>query len=481
MKEYTKHVFTDDCLGTLDATALGEQLRQKKVSPAEVLDATKHRLHAFQQFCNALTSERIDLAWAEAQAPIDGSSSPLAKPFLGVPSFIKDNTDVKGLPTRYGSRAIPANAKTKDAHWTSLFKSTGLGVIGKSRTPEFGLTATTEFSQDTACLNPWDIRHSTGGSSGGSAALVAAGVVPIAHANDGGGSIRIPAACCGLVGLKPSRGRVPASDMAEGLPIDLVSDGVVTRTVRDTANFMAAIETTYTAKGMPSIGLVEGPSTEKLRIGFYHHLPHTHIGNGYADAETVSAIEAVARQCEALGHSVEPVQLPFDAQLADDFLLYWASMATAIKHFGKKLYGKQFDAKQLEPLTHHLAIYAQRRLHRFPAALWRLKASAKRYQTVLSKDFDIVLSPTTGHPAPEIGHLRIDLPFEYALPRLQQFAAFTGVQNVTGGCGISLPLAHSANGLPIGVHLGGAIGRERRLLELAFALEDAMPFARIYE
>lgn len=471
-----KHAFTNDVLDTADATELARRLRDGEVSAQEVFEATKQRLQVVEPDLNAVVNQRYDMAWAEAQTAVNNIMG-ASQTFAGVPSFIKDNTDVKGLPTRYGSRATPNDKKTKDALWTRCYKQTGLIVLGKTKTPEFGLTATTEFTQAPDTANPWHIKHSTGGSSGGAAALVAAGVVSIAHANDGGGSIRIPAACCGLVGFKPSRGRVPASDMAKGLPIDVVSDGVVTRTVRDAANFFAALEQHYPAPAMPTLGKVEGPSERRFKIGMYTQLPH----GGQPTAEVVAAVHDVAKQCERMGHHVEEIDLPFDAQLADDFLLYWASMAAAIQHMGRQMYGKTFDATQLEPLTGHLSRHFKRRILSFPAAMMRLKASIKRYQRLLSREYDLLLCPTLGHAPPELGYLRLDLPFEYALPRLQAYAAYTAMQNVTGGCGVSLPLASSDQGLPIGVHLGAAVGRERFLLEMAYALEDAMPFANIWE
>ncbi len=456
----------DDALGADDAVALAARIRRGELSAREAVEAAIARLQAVDPVLQAVACACFDLARAAADAGSDG-------PLAGVPSLIKDNTDLAGLPTRHGSRATPSAPAPADAEFSRQFKGTGLIPLAKTRLPEFGLTATTEFSREAPARNPWHPAYSTGGSSGGSAALVAAGVVPIAHANDGGGSIRIPAACCGLVGLKPTRGRLAHPAMAQSLPLNIVVEGVVSRSVRDTAAFLHAAETLRPNPSLPPLGEVQHPGRQRLRIALITRRPD----GGPVHAENLAAAERVAAQLEALGHRVEPVASPFSAQMGDDFLLYWAMLAASLVHFGRRVVGPDFDARRLEPLTLGLARYFRRRLFRFPLALRRLKRYAAEYAAQF-EHVDLLMSPTLGHPPPPIGFLALDLPFADAEARLRQYAVFTPPQNVSGAPGISLPLARSATGLPIGIHFAAPFGGERRLLELALELEQAMPWPR---
>src|SRR3954470_2375827 len=233
MGEKRVHAFGDDALGEHDAVALAELVRSGQVSGPELAAAAIERARAVDPALHAVARELLD--------PPRHSSDATAG-LHGVPTFVKDNTDLQGVPSNHGSEAFRARPARRDGVYTKQFLATGLSVIGKSRLPEFGFSATTEFQTEEPARNPWDTDFSVGASSGGSAALVAAGVVPIAHANDGGGSIRIPAACAGLVGLKPTRHRHIDGEQARHLPINMISEGVFTRSVRDTAAFFAAAE-----------------------------------------------------------------------------------------------------------------------------------------------------------------------------------------------------------------------------------------------
>ena len=211
--------FTDDALGDFDTVALRDALARGDVSAGEVREAAMARAQAADRL-NAVVT------WVD-QEPRSGE-------FAGVPTFVKDNEDIAGYPTTFGSRAVPRRPAEERTRFVAQWDELGFQTLGKSALPEFGLTATTEPLDHGPTRNPWHLDHTTGGSSGGSAALVAAGVVPIAHANDGGGSIRIPAACCGLVGLKPSRGRLIDPEAMDQLPVKVATQGVLTRSVRDT-------------------------------------------------------------------------------------------------------------------------------------------------------------------------------------------------------------------------------------------------------
>jgi amidase len=458
-----------DVLGELDAVGIASKIQAGDFTCVEAVQAAIARLQLVEPQLHATVCERFEQALAEA-ADI-GGAAPIS-PMGGVPSFIKDNTAVAGLPTRHGSRATSAGPAQTDDEFTRQFRAAGLIPIAKTRLPEFGLTATTEFTHGPATANPWNLLHSSGGSSGGSAALVAAGVVPIAHANDGGGSIRIPAACCGLVGLKPSRDRLPTADIADKIPLNILAEGVVTRTVRDTATFFAELEKHYPVPSLPAIGCVSGPGTERLRIA----LTVEHPLGGSCDPEVVAAVEEVARTCETLGHTVERLSSPITQQMAEDFFLYWARLAAAANYLGRFAFGGNFERSKLEPLTLQLSRHYLRNIWRSPAAIKRLRQFGDGYRQLFSQH-DLILTPVLATPPVELGYLALDLDFDTALERLYQYAAFTPAQNVSGTPAISLPLGRSAKGLPIGVQFAAGMGQERRLLAMAFELERASPWS----
>jgi amidase len=409
---------------------------------------------------NAIAAATFEAARAEAEVGRRGA-------LAGVPTFIKDTDPVAGAPMRYGSRGMPSAPVDETSPFAKQFLSTGVISLGKTTTPEFGLTGTTEPLLHGPTHNPWKRGFSSGGSSGGSAALVAAGVVPIAHANDGGGSIRIPAACCGLVGLKPSRGRVVDMEHAELFPVKIVHQGMLSRTVRDTAAFFHAAELYRRNPKLPEIGLVTRPG-RRLRIGFFADL-----GEGtLAHPECVDAVTATARLCEELGHSVEPARRPFDEGFHEDFFLLWALLAFAITRFGKQLVHPEFDQSKVEEFTDGLARYFRKNAMKAPMALFRLRRFAHQYARVFEQ-YDVLMNPTLATPPPELGFIGPEVPFETALERLKWFIPFTPVQNVSGAPAISLPLQWSKSGLPIGVQLASAMGTERTLLELSLELEAA--------
>ncbi|HSW14141.1 MAG TPA: amidase, partial [Solimonas sp.] len=353
----------------------------------------------------------------------------------------------------------------------------GFTVLGKSRLPEFGFNASTEFIGGLPpTRNPWHTDYSSGASSGGAAALVAAGVVPIAHANDGGGSIRIPAACCGLVGLKPTRGRFIDGEQARSLPVNIVSEGVVTRSVRDTARFFAGMEQAWRNPKLPAIGQVEGPGRRRLRIG----LVRDSINGHATDAATRQAVACTAALLESAGHHVEEMPLSVKPSFADDFSLYWGFLAFMSVNFGRQLFHPAFDASKLDKLSLGLAAMYRRQLHKTPLMLYRLRKSRDDYARQFRR-YDAVLSPVLAHTTPLLGHLSPEQDFESLFDRLLRYVAFTPLNNAAGSPAISLPMGATAEGLPIGVQLSAAHGAEKTLLELAFELEQAQPWRRIQD
>ncbi|MER5636696.1 amidase [Kitasatospora sp. NPDC002227] len=459
------HAFTDDALGEHDAVALAALVRAGEVNPRELVAAAAAR-------AARIDGALVPVAHDAHQRPAI-SRAGIGGPLWGVPTYLKDNVDLRGLPTGNGSAAYRARPARRNARFADQFLATGLAVLGKSRLPEFGLNASTEYAAAEPVRNPWLPSHSAGASSGGSAALVASGVVPIAHANDGGGSIRIPAAACGLVGLKPTRGRLVGNEQSGRLPLDIVTEGVLTRSVRDTAAFLAAAEQHYANPKLPPIGLVEGPASKELRIGLVVDSPIAE-----ADGPTRRAVEETAARLEALGHRVEPTTLPFHAQFSRDFVSYWGYIAWAIAVSGRLLIDPGFRARDLDGLTTGLRRSFQREFRRTPGVLRRLRAAEATYAGIFDR-YDAILSPVLAHVTPPIGHLSPNVPFEELIERLLRYVAFTPVNNVSGGPAVALPGGAADSGLPIGVHLSAAHGRERLLLELAFALEADRPWRRI--
>ncbi|QBF44946.1 amidase [Janibacter limosus] len=459
---------TDDALGTLDATGVAAAIRAGSISATEAVEAAIARIAAVNPVLGATTVDDHERARSRASHLPAGTSAP----FAGVPSAFKDNVTVAGLPMRMGSDALPAGPNEVDGAFVRQYLSTGVIPVATTTCPPFGWTATTERPQGRVTRNPWATGYSSGGSSGGSAALVASGALPIAHGNDGGGSIRIPAAACGLVGLKATRGRLLGDPTTDKTPIAIVVNGVLTRTVRDTAAFLAAAERFQPSGKLPPVGLVEGPGARRLRIGMMLDSPLAPA----TDSQTREAVEGAARLLESLGHTVDDsVQIAVPAFFKTDFEDYWGLLAMASAAQGKSLFGQDFDASQLDNVTLGLAARAKRRLHRIPLCVARLAATGIASERLFPAGTDLVLTPTLTHTTPRIGYLSADLDFETHFERLTGYVGFTPLHNANGQPSISLPLGRTDDGRPIGVMLSARKGQERLLLELAFELEAAAP------
>ncbi|WP_370890754.1 amidase [Janibacter sp. GXQ6167] len=465
------HAFVDDALGRDDATGVAERIRSGEISAAEAIEAAIARIERVEPQLGAVQRDDFERARAASKRREGGA---LAGVFGGVPAALKDNLTTRGRGMTLGSDAVSDHPRSIDGDYAKQLYATGMIPVATSTMPPFGWTASTERPGDRVTRNPWDLERSAGGSSGGSAALVAAGAVPIAHGNDGGGSIRIPAAACGLVGLKPTRGRHLGDPRTDGLPVAIVSGGVLTRSVRDTAALHAALEETYRNPKLQPIGEVKGAGARRLRVGVVIDSP---LGPP-SDGPTRAALEASADLLDSLGHQVEPHDSPTPRSFKTDFEDYWAFLAFMVHRTGPKRMGEGFDASRLDPLTLGLSAQAARRLHRMPLAIARLRASGRAYERSLGA-LDVVMSPVVAHTTPQIGYLGADLPYETHLERLRAYACFTPLHNAAGAPAISLPLGESPEGMPIGVMFAARRGAERILLELAYELEAAAPFARI--
>jgi amidase len=445
---------------TPDATEIATRIRRGEMTALEAVEGAIARAQALQPKLNFIVNSDFDRALDKARAAPHG-------PFGGVPTLIKDLNDVPGLPTRNGSAYTLGLPPTQEFDpFVLRFDRAGMVVIGKSSTPEHGFLPTTEPLVFGPTRNPWDPSRSTGGSSGGSAAAVAAGVVPIAHANDGGGSIRIPASNCGLFGLKPSRGRMVANGPDKAVT-DLGVEHVVTRSVRDSAAFMSVAEKFGPDVTFPPVGFVQAPSTRRLRVGY---VIENAVGR-MPDANVVAAVESSATLLRELGHTVAPTKWPIEGErFAQDFRTLWAYGAAELLKAVK-------NPALLEPFTVQMAqSLASMPAEAMNGVVERLTLTARQYDSWFDS-FDVILTPVLGHPPVELGYVRGDVAYEEMWERLTDYAGYTPLNNVAGAPAMSVPLHWTPDGLPVGSHFAARAGNERTLFELAYELERARPWA----
>jgi amidase len=478
-----------------DATALADLVARGEVTAAELLALARSRRAQVDPALNAVVADLGRVADERAADPS------LSGPFAGVPFLVKDlGQEYAGFPTSNGSRALAHDVADRHALVTQRFLDAGLVVFGKTNTPEFGAKGVTESEYWGPARNPWNTAHTPGGSSGGSGAAVAAGIVPAAGANDGGGSVRIPAACNGLVGLKTSRGLGPYGPQSGEAIGGMVTQGVVTRTVRDSAALLDAIIGHDPRAGYRA-ALHDVPFAEqvrerpgRLRIGY----SVSSAINAHPDPEAFAAVEGAAKLLTELGHQVEEVSPPHDDEaLARDFLTIWFA----------QLYAQVSDARQRlrAPDSHFEAdTLASAEIGRATGLLPMMRAlnNVNGYVHALAEfheTYDVFLTPTLAKPplpvhatrtpdrlqktARVISRLRAGRVMT-ATGMLDEIIAdnldwvpYTQLANLTGRPAISVPLHWTAAGLPLGVQLVGPLGADGDLLKLAAQLEEAQPWA----
>ena len=459
------HCFGDDALGFADAVGVAQAIRAGVVSREEVVEAGIARVERIEPHLHAVQVSCFGRARSEGTT---------AGPFSGVPSLVKDDTDVCGLPTGHGSAAFAPRLARRDAAPARQFLAQGFALLGKSKLPEFGLTASTEYADRVPTCNPWSTEHSAGGSSGGAGALVACGAVPISHGNDGGGSIRIPAAVNGLVGMKMTRCRLLDQAGVRQAPVNFVSEGVLTRSVRDTVHYLAAAERYHAHPKLEPVGLVEGPAAERLRIGLIAQDAFGRPVHPETDAVLRSAAATLAGQ----GRQLIEVRLGVTPQFVEDFKLYWAFTAVVMCGLMAASHRAGFHREHLDPFTRGLARLFGRNAAGLIPAIRRLHVGTQIYDAHFA-NVDVLLTPVLAHPAPKIGEHAPDQPFETLLAKLIDYVAFTPINNIGGGPAIALPHGMMASGLPGSIQLSAPRGGERTLLELAYELEATSPFAQI--
>jgi amidase len=459
-----------------DGLGLAELVKKKKVKPAELVEAAIERIERHNRKLNAVVFKGYDDARARAKTKLAGA-------FAGVPMLLKDILgNKKGWPTRDGARFVPLAPSPYDATLVTRFEAAGLIALGKTNVPEFGLVPLTESTLYGVARNPWNIEHSTGGSSGGSAAAVAAGIVPLAHASDGGGSIRIPASCCGLVGLKPTRGRNPLGPLIGDVMGGLLAEHVVSRSVRDTA---AALDATagpepgdpYAAPPPPDSYLAATKKKpKKFRIAFA-----TKRLDGEAfDPECKAAVEAAAKLCAKLGHHVEEAMPPVSTVIVGtSFISIWAAGLTMLIDFVAKAVGKPPEREDVEGLTWGLYQFGKTITAAQYQLAWATLQGASRRVAAWQTAYDAWITPVLAQPPLKIGAVDLEeTDVMKGFAPLFLYVPFTGLQNITGQPAISLPLAWSKSDLPIGVQFVGRFGEEHVLLSLAAQIEKAAPWRK---
>lgn len=449
-------------LGRLDAHDQARLVRSGEASAAELVEAAIVRIDCLEPALNAVTWRDDARARERAARPAAGTGG-----WHGVPYLLKDGMDYAGLPSACGSRSRAAAAPAAaGSAYTDRLDAAGLIVLGKSNAPEFGLLPTTESVLHGPALNPWHPGRSPGGSSGGAAVAVASGMVPVAHAADGGGSIRIPAACCGVFGLKPSRG---GNVRARGVHIieDLLAcDGLLGRSVRDVAH---AFRLTH-----PDPEAAVEPPPGRLRIA----LAMDNLAGEAPHPQVAEAVRRAADLCEDLGHEVVPLRLPVDGEAVTDcFRTIWACLAGDIVAQCRAAHGEAALPDLLEPWTLALAEWGTGLGCRDIEAMYLQVARATDALAALHRDCAVVLSPVLRAPPVPLGALAPVRAFDGLMRDMFDYVSYTPLHNLAGTPAISVPLSESPQGLPIGAMFAAARGRDGLLLQLAAELEAARPWA----
>lgn len=456
-----------------DAVAWAGRIRAGEVSAAEVTEAAIARAEAVNPAINAIAAPLFDRARAAAAGPLDG-------PLAGVPWVMKDlYQTIEGVPLTNGSRAYAGEVGKVDSELTRRYRAAGLNIMATSTAPEFALAATTESTLYGQTRNPWDLGRTPGGSSGGAAALVAAGVVPAAHATDGGGSIRGPASCCGLFGLKPSRGRVPiAPGRTEGW-LGCSTTHAVSRSVRDSALLLDLSHgpepgSRYVAPPPTgSFAAAADRAPGRLRIAF-----HSQSRNGLTpDPDCLAALEDAAKLCESLGHIVEPVAPPVDIDALSMALGIGvlSSLAVAVNNRAGAL-GRTSIEDLLEQVTVEYVAIAERFTAQHILLANDIFMTTALQMAQFQEDWDLILTPTMGRPPIPIGAGSMLQPSAGFDAATGPFSCYTAIYNATGQPAVSVPLYWSEEGLPIGVQFAARLGEEELLFSLGRQLEEARPW-----
>lgn len=455
-----------DALWKLDAVGQADLVAKGVLCAEELIDAAIARIAQLEPILHAIESSDLEQAKERARQTPSGA-------LFGVPFLIKDLLPYPGLPCKMGSRLFRGHIPSDASDYCRQITASGLITLGKSTTSELGLLGSTESLLSGITKNPWNLALSATGSSGGSAAAVACGMVPIAHANDGGGSIRIPAAACGLFGLKPSRGRCAKTGVA--MAYDLISEGCLSRSVRDSALFLALTEADAPQLG-PKLGVIQSTIHRPLRIGFYDRtlMGHSPI------SDVAHALSRTVSLCQSLGHTLIPIEPPpvNAAALSHGFFAIAGFGMTQLAAMMTPLLGRPPGPDELEPFTLELAAwFSSLPDSTLPQAFADFDEAGATMRAYLDR-FDVVLCPTLPILPPPLGTLSPTLDRQTLIQRTELLAGYTPIHSISGVPAMSVPLEQSPDGLPIGMHFAASIGQEARLIQLAYQLEQAAPWAQ---
>ena len=468
-------------LARYDALGIAELIKKKEITALEAVEDVLKRIAKANPKLNAVLEKNFDFEKARARARAVNPNTP----FAGSPVMLKNLVGYADARVDSGSRLnARALAKGTLKPQTSLLvqamERSGMIVTGLASSPEFGLIDVTEPVLHGVSRNPWNPRHTPGGSSGGSGAVVAAGIVPLAHGSDGGGSIRIPSSHCGVFGLKPTRGRELGNSpggRGRGNPdLNISSNLCLSRSVRDTAAFLDIVENKDNA-ALPPVGLVSGPAKKRLKIA----LAPVALNGKPPVPEVMEGLTAAGKLCEKLGHKVEEAKLPVNGEeLMDTFLGFWASGTAGFDQTIRDLLGEGVKREDvLEPWTIALMEDARRRgVDNCVTRAAKLFPEVSRALEKMFAGYDVILSPVARVPAPAVGWHAPTLGFDLLRERLLEDLGYTPLHNIAGTPAMSVPLHWTRAGLPVGMQFAAWRGGEATLLALAYELEQARPWAQ---
>jgi amidase len=462
-------------LSGYDAVGLADLIKRKQVSSLELLDDVIRRVEQVNPKINAVLTKNLDIHKVRDRVRnglVDGI-------FSGVPVMLKNLQQYKDANIDSGSRLFAlaiqklGNLTKQNSSLVDAMERSGMVIAGITSSPELGLIDTTEPVLHGATRNPWNVNHTAGGSSGGTAAAIAAGIVPLAHGNDGGGSIRIPACQCGVFGLKPSRTREFGNNGGMGV-LNIASNLCLSRSVRDTAAFLSITENRFSSI-LPPVGLIAGPDRKRLKIAFVMNT----LRGQKPHSEVEKATNSAASLCEKLGHKLEPMTLPVNGEdFIDAFIGLWSTSTLDLESTAKKLLGEGTKIEEvLEPWTIGLIELARTR----GAQNCVQKATKVFSETTAAiknafQSYDVILSPVMTNPPFKIGWHDPRVEFKTLMQRVIDDVGYTPLHNACGTTAMSVPLYWTPDGLPIGTQFSAWVGGESTLLHLAYELEAARPW-----
>jgi amidase len=468
-------------LASYDALGLAELIKSRKVSALELVEDVIRRVERVNPKINAVVTKNFDFEKARARA----RSGQLEGVFAGVPVMLKNLQQYKDANIDSGSRlaalvlAKTGNRPQQNSPLVDAMQRSGMIITGITNSPEYGLIETTEPVLHGPTRNPWNLDYTAGGSSGGTAAAIAAGIVPLAHGNDGGGSIRIPACQCGVFGLKPTRSREVGSGggpRGGGDALNIASNLCLSRSVRDTAAYLSVVENRDNPN-MAQVGFVTGPAKKRLRIA----LAIETLRGQKPHSEVEKATNAAAKLCEKLGHKVEPIKLPINGEdFLDAFIGFWASGTVGLESLAKQALGEGTKLEDvLEPWTLGLIALGKSRglannVQRATKVFGEVAAAVEK----VFQSYDVILSPVMTNPPYKIGWHDPRVEFNTLYQRVIDDVGYTPLHNACGTTAMSVPLYWTPQGLPVGSQFAAWRGGEATLLQLAYELEAAQPWAK---